>query len=297
MITFDALISKSSTLEETASRIQVGEKVGSPTEQIDKLIEDYDEWYTDCLTVLPDEFQEKFIFEYEGNWHSFKIKKFLEAPTEVNKLYGSIDKDNMFAPPYWQYPCKTSFSDPIRVQRRILIQASKKQKHSPSKPQASDIYESVLAQEAIPTIERLARKFHLVARQLSQRHDGRQPFTIGDEYDVQDLFHAMLMPFFEDIRAEEWTPSYAGRGSRIDFLLKHEQIVVEIKKTRNGLTAKETGEQLIIDKERYRSHPDCKTLIAFVYDPDRRIVNPRGLERDLNKTTDGLYVKVIINQN
>ena len=40
-----------------------------------------------------------------------------------------------------------------------------------------------------------------------------------DEYDVQDLFHALLTIYFEDIRKEEWSPSYAGGASRMDFLL------------------------------------------------------------------------------
>ena len=38
--------------------------------------------------------------------------------------------------------------------------------------------------------------------------------------------------YFDDIRAEEWTPSYAGKCARVDFLLKNEKIVIEVKKTR-----------------------------------------------------------------
>jgi REase_DpnII-MboI len=64
------------------------------------------------------------------------------------------------------------------------------------------------------------------------------------EYDVQDLLHALLHLYCDDIRTEEWTPSYAGASSRMDFLLKKEKIVVEVKKTRQGLDAREVGEQL-----------------------------------------------------
>ncbi len=111
---------------------------------------------------------------------------------------------------------------------------------------------------------------------------------------MQDLFHALLRLFFDDIRDEEWTPSYAGGHSRIDFLLKAEQIVIEIKMTRQGLKAKEVSDQLIIDIGRYRAHPDCKVLIAFVYDPELYINNPKGVEHDLSRLTDGMLVKVII---
>lgn len=116
-------------------------------------------------------------------------------------------------------------------------------------------------------LENLFERFHAAACQLRQRHAGRETLDISDEYDVQDLIHALLKLHFDDIRPEECTPSYAGKASRTDFLLKDEQIFIEVKKTRKGLTQKEVGEQLIIDIARYQSHPYCKTLICFVYDP------------------------------
>jgi hypothetical protein len=78
------------------------------------------------------------------------------------------------------------------------------------------------------------------------------------------------------------------------FLLKAERVVVETKKTRKGLDAKELGDQLIIDIQRYQSHPDCKTLFCFVYDPEARIANPMGIESDLSKTYNDLDVIVQI---
>lgn len=146
----------------------------------------------------------------------------------------------------------------------------------------------------IKIIENICDRFHLVARQLRNRYSDRETIDIQDEYDVQDLFHALLHIEFEDIRPEDSVPSNAGKSSRVDFLLKPERIVVEIKKTRRGLGAKEVGSQLIEDIHRYSSHPDCDALICFVYDPEGRVSNPRGLESDLNKDTDGLVVKTFI---
>ncbi len=150
--------------------------------------------------------------------------------------------------------------------------------------------------DSIHQISNLFDRFHIICRQLRKRHNSRKTLDIQDEYDVQDLIHALLYIYFDDIRAEEWTPSYAGRCSRQDFLLKKENIVIEIKKTRDGLTDREVGEQLIVDIERYKSHPNCKTLFCFVYDPNERISNPRGLENDLTRETDGLNVITIITQ-
>lgn len=150
------------------------------------------------------------------------------------------------------------------------------------------------APDTLSLIEKLCLRFHRAARQLQQRHNQRDTLTIEDEYDVQDLLHAILRLHFDDIRAEEWTPSYAGGSSRVDFLLKAEQIVIEVKKTRASMKAKDLGEQLIIDRARYEVHPDCKTLICFVYDPEGRVGNPVGLERDLEGNGGRLRTRVII---
>lgn len=147
---------------------------------------------------------------------------------------------------------------------------------------------------AIDKVELLIRRFHKVARQLRSRHASRNTIEIEDEYDVQDLFHSLLCIYFDDVRAEEYTPSYAGAASRVDFLLKEEKIIIEIKKTRQGLSAKEVGEQLIIDSQRYQAHPDCNTLVCFVYDPEGRVANPRGIENDLTKELNGVPVTVFI---
>src|SRR5574341_807535 len=82
-------------------------------------------------------------------------------------------------------------------------------------------------------LERICSRFHLVARQLQSRHGHRDTLDVEDEYDVQDLLHALLTLEYDDIRPEEWTPSYAGGSSRMDFLFKLEQIVVEAKQTRS----------------------------------------------------------------
>jgi hypothetical protein len=147
-------------------------------------------------------------------------------------------------------------------------------------------------------IEKLLTRFHIVAQQLKKRHGNRHSHVIKDEYDVQDLLHALLRIDFDDVRPEEWTPSYAGGSSRMDFLLKKEQVVIEAKKTRDNLHDREVGEQLIIDIAKYREHPNCHTIICFVYDPDHYISNPVGLKRDLEAlTTDRLAVAVYICQH
>jgi hypothetical protein len=148
--------------------------------------------------------------------------------------------------------------------------------------------------KALQQILLICRRFHLLARQLQDRHAGRSTLVIEDEYDVQDLFASLLRLDFDDVRKEEWTPSYAGKSARVDFLLKRENIVVEIKKTRASLGIKELGDQLIIDIGRYKIHDGCSTLICFVYDPEFRIRNPAELEDDLSGLHDRLDVRVVV---
>lgn len=154
--------------------------------------------------------------------------------------------------------------------------------------------ETPIKADVVQSLVSILSKFHKFARQLNHRYNDRQTISIYDEYDVQDLVHAILRLHFEDIRAEECTPSYAGASSRIDFLIKDESIGVEIKKTRPGLRDRELGEQLIIDKERYKSHYNCKNLICFIYDPEGYVANAAGLINDLGGLTDDMNTYVVI---
>jgi hypothetical protein len=148
--------------------------------------------------------------------------------------------------------------------------------------------------DAVELLKVICLRFHLFATRLLSRHGGRQAFEVKDEYDVQDLMHGLLRLHFDDVRPEEWTPSYAGSSSRTDFLLKKEKVVIETKMTRKNLGQREVADELIIDKERYRSHADCKTLVCFVYDPERKCHNPVALEGDLSEEREDLRTVVVV---
>lgn len=146
----------------------------------------------------------------------------------------------------------------------------------------------------IDIVRRLCERFPLYVRQMQKRHASRESVVVQDEYDVQDLLHALLVLHFSDVRPEEWTPSYGGTNTRMDFLLKAEQVVIEVKMTRKGLDQKKILEELAVDKMRYRSHPDCRSLVCFVYDPDGHCHNPVALERDASEVSGEFQVAVIV---
>lgn len=140
---------------------------------------------------------------------------------------------------------------------------------------------------------KICANFHKCAKSIQDRHNNRETLVINDEYDMQDLLRGILRLFFDDVRPEEYTPSYAGSNSRVDFYLPQYQTYIETKMTRNGLADKEVGEQLIIDIARYKEKG--RKLICLVYDKEGKLKNPYGLAHDLEKNgSDAFNVKVYI---
>ena len=127
---------------------------------------------------------------------------------------------------------------------------------------------------------------------LTHRRKGAVSLSFETEYDVQDLLHAQLRPWIADIRPEEFTPSYAGTNTRMDFLLPAYRMVIETKIVRDKTYAKKIGDELIIDIEHYRCHPDCDNLWCVIYDQKYLIPNPSGLISDLEGQRSTQHGKV-----
>lgn len=149
--------------------------------------------------------------------------------------------------------------------------------------------------DATAEIIEICKRLHRVAVQLKTRQRNKPNFEIADEYDVQDLLVALLQVRFHDVRREETTPTLAGSASIIDVLVEDQRIGIEVKKTSKHITQRKLVDQLLVDIGRYKKHPDCKTLVCFIYDPEQRITNPTGLRQDLNsQSTDQLRVITIV---
>lgn len=147
-------------------------------------------------------------------------------------------------------------------------------------------------------LEILIKNLRRAMDPLTYRRKEARALSFSTEYDVQDLLHALLRPWVADIRPEEFTPSYAGSSTRMDFLLPKYKIVLELKFVRNRDHAKKIGNELIGDIDHYQRHPDCKDLWCVVFDPDHLLPNPEGLKTDLQgqrTTKDGsVHVRVYV---
>lgn len=146
----------------------------------------------------------------------------------------------------------------------------------------------------ISQLERICFKFHEISKQLDvARYSNRERLLINDEYDLQYLIYGLLRLYFDDVRKEEWNSSFAGKSTRIDFLLINESIAFETKFASDNHNEKRIGEELIEDVYYYKQNPKCKTLVAFIYDPNRVIKNRPSLTVDISKAENG-FAKVFI---
>ncbi|HLZ35735.1 MAG TPA: hypothetical protein VKP13_17155 [Nitrospira sp.] len=161
-------------------------------------------------------------------------------------------------------------------------------------PRISTAGSSPFEQDHLEIAKKILQRFHAVARQLRLRGEYRATLDVEDEFDVQDLLHALLRLQFDDITTDEWTPGYTNGAARTTFLLNHDRLAIIVKKTRTGLSAKDLADQVRVDIERYRARERCTTLLCFIYDPEGRIGNPRGLENELTIINDDFTTEVLV---
>ena len=258
------------------------------------------------IKSLKDDLVENVAVAYEDRGMEFgneryyswrkKVEKFLNESLPFENQIFKHKKSLIIFSGRWQTPLQSFWTqDGERVLSyldSLILDIEDGTYEAPTPIKAID--EEKTSTDAISVLRNTCDKFHRVVKQLRSRYSDRETLDVNDEYDVQDLLHSLLHLDFEDIRAEDSVPSSGGKSTRVDFVLKNEKIIIEVKKTRKGLGAKAVSSQLIEDIHRYQSHPDCKTLICFVYDPEERINNPRGIEMDLSKDEGGFKVKVWI---
>jgi hypothetical protein len=215
--------------------------------------------------------------------NDFNMRYFLSGKDEAEKRkvgdYGAIDR---------------STSEKTRIIANLfrrLAQGTLRTLHSVG---AVEFAASHL--DAVRIVLRLGDRFREVERSLKRRYADREPLTIVDEYDAQYVVRALLKLFFDDLRDEDWSPSYAGSTSRIDFFIPDYRLAVELKLAGSTLKAKELGEQIMVDRDRYGSHAGVSHLVCLVFDYEGRIDNPREIEKDLSRISgeQGLAVTVRI---
>jgi hypothetical protein len=153
-------------------------------------------------------------------------------------------------------------------------------------------------QSTIEAVLAIVDHFAASAEVLANRQRDRTALTIQDEYDVQDIFHALILPIVPDIVPEDPAPKIAGRSTRLDFTSKAMRLGIELKHVKSASHSAEVRKELLVDEGTYQEHPYVETVVAFVYDPRGYIAqNARtAFEADLSTTVTlgGRTVRYIV---
>ena len=154
--------------------------------------------------------------------------------------------------------------------------------------------QSTADHDPLSLIRKICLRFHSVVRQLRLRKDYRPTLEVEDDYDLQDLFCALLRVEFDEVATEEWIPPYADGAPRTTFFVNKDQIAILTRKTRPGLTTKELADQVTADAAYYREQGRCSTLLCFMYDPEGRVGSPKLLETTLTSVHEHYRVEVLV---
>jgi hypothetical protein len=234
------------------------------------------------------------ILSHESKWKEWLFRAGIDPSVDSLSVLGNVLEEFMDVPPKpdsencaeW----KTNRDRVVQVLEenglryyrggRVLPTGQEPDEVQPLQP--SSVHEDPMKPAGIDELlEVLLKGLRRARHPLTHRRKGAQPLSFSTEYDVQDLLHTLLRPWVADIRPEEFTPSYAGSSTRMDFLLPKHNIVIELKFVRDRNHAKKIGDELIVDIDHYQRHPDCERLWCVVSDQDHLLPNAEGLRTDL----------------
>lgn len=133
-----------------------------------------------------------------------------------------------------------------------------------------------------PEIELLLRvcsRLPDAARALASRRKGKMPFKIEDEYDAQDLLHALVRGYFKySITEEPMGRVGAGQSSRADLAMEELGVLIEVKYVRGPKDQSRIVEELAHDLLLYSKWAPLETFIYLVVN-GRDLRDPEALER------------------
>ncbi len=123
--------------------------------------------------------------------------------------------------------------------------------------------------------------------------DALNTIQIGNEYDLQRMLYAVLLPVFPTIRQEVYNDNGYG-GMRADIYLDLYNLIIETKCTRESMSEKQLIEELGADGFHYRAD----VIYFFIWDKNRIIKNPEAFKKAFarERKKDGKTVQVFILQ-
>lgn len=119
----------------------------------------------------------------------------------------------------------------------------------------------------VRTVEKICTRLPQAARILATRsRKGKVPYEITDEYDVQDLLHALLRAHLKYSVQEDTLPKVASaKSSRADISIEELGILIELKYVHGPGDQKRLFEEYSQDLVLYAQWPHLRTLVYLIY--------------------------------
>ncbi len=158
----------------------------------------------------------KFKLEH-SYWNNINEEILKQSFTNTNNAYYLEYTRSYISTPFYSSGHQQSFQDSVKkakdylnVKYHRLKMIYEKIDHLQLLPEIEDFkIEESEDIKMLSILEIILNNFHKVAQTIRQRYNNRQTIIINDEYDVQDLLRGLLRVNFEDIREEDYVPSYA----------------------------------------------------------------------------------------
>ncbi|MBY0549692.1 MAG: hypothetical protein K2W95_20610 [Candidatus Obscuribacterales bacterium] len=113
-------------------------------------------------------------------------------------------------------------------------------------------------------------------RRKVKGHD-QKAYEVANEFDVQDLLHAVIKAYFPSADIECPLPKMAQTASsRADMQLPEQGIIIEAKYVRENYDQKKLLGDLIVDCDYYSTWSELKLLLFVIYDTNK-LMNPNAL--------------------
>lgn len=119
----------------------------------------------------------------------------------------------------------------------------------------------------VELIIRICQRLPRTAKIIGTRsRKGKHGFEITDEYDVQDLLHAVIRAYVKYLVQEDPLPKQAAaRSGRADLSIEELGVLIEVKYVRGPDDQRRIFEEYSQDLVLYTKWPHLKTLIFVIY--------------------------------
>lgn len=134
------------------------------------------------------------------------------------------------------------------------------------------LFENVMKQNkqyedpSITIVERVCERISRTVTLLKNRiRQGKKPFIVEDEYDIQDILQATLRAFIKHSVQENPIPKLAGNSSRADITIEDLGLLIEVKYVRGPNDQKKLVEDFAQDLLYYSQWEHLREFFYLIY--------------------------------